>query len=135
MLTCRLVACAETIIRDAAQNTVSLINVLEDIQVPAFPGGIFKITVLGMVNRAQNDPAEYDFVIVITLGDDELGRVPVHADFTDKVSSRIIAVLQGIPLPQPGVLRVALRHNETELGAWSVTVTQRGPLVAEVVAQ
>lgn len=132
MLGIKLFACCDIATRDAETNAISIVNVIEEIQASEFPGGLLRLSVIGMLTREETDPEDYELVGLIAMGDVEVGRFAVAVRFGGKLNSRLIAKLHGVPLPNPGTLKVSLKHDDAVMASWSILVSRLG---GELVAQ
>jgi len=112
------------VLRDAVTNNMSLVGILDYVNTFGFPTLLAKLGCLFVLERDEADPAQYQGEVTITLGERELGRSPVAADFQDQVTTRVVVNLQGLMLPEPGALRFRLDVDGRELGSWSIMVRQ-----------
>lgn len=122
MITSKLTVCAESIVRDAETNTVSVFNVLEEIGAPTFPLTIPKLSVLFILERGADDPETIECVVTLTLKENELGGISGPVEFRGTLATRLIVVVEGTVLAEPGVLIASISLSERELGSWGIRV-------------
>ena len=127
MIQSKLAVCAESVVRDAETNTMSVFNIIEDISTSAFPVGMPKLSALFILERSERDPEQVDCVVAVTMGEQEIGRVPIEGNFEGKLLTRVILVVQGIIIEKPGLLTIALSVNDKPMGAWSIAVRAIDP--------
>jgi hypothetical protein len=119
-----LVACSESCIVDAITNRISIVNVFEDLRAVSFPLIVAQVYTLAVLRKEQGDPDQSDGTVAFTLGGYDMWQMPVRVDFQTKPVTRAIAHVQGLPIPGPGLLKVAFKVQGVELGAWHVNVQQ-----------
>jgi hypothetical protein len=129
MITCKLLLCAQGVIRNAEDNTISIFSILESIQAAGFPFFIQKMDVVALFERSHEDSAQYEILFRGSIGDTELLRAPMTIDFQDKVRNRAMLHVQGLVIPNPGTLRVNALFNDIILGTYEVLVEQIEPNV------
>jgi hypothetical protein len=126
MITCKLALCAETTVRDAQNNLVSIFNIIEDIVSQSFPLAIPKISCFFLVVREDNDPESEEFSLRFTIDNEETNRFPVQGNFQGKLRNRITTVVHGLLVPRPGCFSASLWLSEDKLGQWDINVKQIG---------
>lgn len=122
MIQLKLAVCAESVVRDAETNTVSVFNIIEDISTSSFPVGIPKLSALFMLERSARDPERVDCLVTLTRDDQEIGRVTIEGDFGGKLRTRVILFAQGVIIDEPGILTIALTVSGEAMGAWHIPV-------------
>jgi len=122
MVQLKLVLCAESVIRDAETNNISVVNILEELGASAFPVVIPKLSTLFLLERTEDDPQQIDGTVIFVLDGEEIGRAAIQGDFEDKLRNRLILVAQGVGLGRPGTLSVTLVLNDRMMGAWNIIV-------------
>jgi hypothetical protein len=126
MIKTQLMLCAETVLRDAETNTVSAINLIEEIPSPGFPLFVPKMTVMMLLERQATDSATPAAELKMTLDGMDLHRGPVRIDFQDKLRSRVIVTYNGIPIPKPGLLKLEMAVTGGETTSVKVLVSLIG---------
>jgi len=124
-----LFAVADDSLIDADRNALSLINILVDYAVSAFPVAIPRLTVVGIYERAVEEPNIVATRLRVTLNGQEVLDVPWASDFQLRQKLQSRATLQSIPIFGPGVLRFSVMLGDEELGYWNVNVLSLGPKV------
>jgi hypothetical protein len=104
MLTVRLAACAQEIIRDAASNNISLINIYEGLTAQGFPVVFPKFAALIILDREDGDPTHYDGQFEIVLGENRLLTGTMAVNFEDKLRTRQMINVAGMVVEAPGRL-------------------------------
>ena len=77
-----------------------------------------------MLERENDDPDRVDCLITFTLGEKELGWAEVEGNFEDKFRNRLMLVVQGVMLPEPGILSVNLTVDGKPMGGWQALVRE-----------
>lgn len=126
MIEAKLTLCAENIIRDAATNNISFINLIENINSPGFPLFIQKFMVFNLIERTGKDSEQIDCELKIAINDKDLIKQPLSLNFQDKMKIRSIVDIDGLTIPNPGILRVILSYKEKSLGAYEISVNKVG---------
>jgi hypothetical protein len=126
MLNVYFAVAANRVIVDSVSNQVSIIDLYENLRTPTFPVLVPKLTFLFYVSRESNDPATHDLTLVCELGDKSIFEVAVHMDFKHEDTTRIIMGVDGLTLPEAGLLRAKLMDKGIEMGALDLAVEQIG---------
>jgi hypothetical protein len=122
MLNVYFAVAANRVIVDSVSNQVSIIDLYEDLKTPTFPVLVPKLTFLFYVSREANDPATQDLTLVCELGDKSIFEVAVHMDFKHEDTTRIIMGVDGMTLPEAGLLKAKLIDKGVELGSLDLRV-------------
>ena len=120
MISCILSVCSEALIIDHITNSVSLINVLEQIRVDSFPIVLPKLFCLFEFLRGEGDPEKPPGLVTLKLGNLELFRAPCDVDFQQQSRTRTIINIQSVVIPGPGVLRVSIDIDGITKGNWDI---------------
>ncbi|MDP9311610.1 MAG: hypothetical protein M3R24_12140 [Chloroflexota bacterium] len=124
MIQSKLAVCAETIVRDAETNAVSIFNIIEEIGADQFPVVIPRFSSLFLVQRSNDDREQIDGTVVFTVADKELARAQLSIDFQGKRLNRVTVVIHGLVLEQPGNLEVKLEIDGEVNDNWIVPVNR-----------
>jgi len=129
VITCKLAICAQMVLLDAQTNSVSLINIADDLTVP-LPGLLASLAAVFFVHRERSDPDKIDAFISAGMVTQEQVRFPHHVDFQGKLNTRLIVQMAGVPIPVPGKFHIGLKLGipEIEIGAWDFDVTALGQM-------
>lgn len=127
MITCKLVLCAESIVRDSETNTVSAFSLLEEMSAPRFPVAVPRLASLFLLEKEPKDEDMQNYQYILTLANQELLRSPVEVRFEGKLRTRVMVNVQGLLIPAPGELRARLELQGRELGSWSMAVSMAPP--------
>ncbi len=115
--------CAESVVRDAETNSISVFNILEDIAASVFPLFLQKLVFFALLERDEEDPAEYDLRFVVEHPSQDLFNASFHIDFQGRLRTRAIVNLQGLVIPAPGPITFRLRSESDELASYTIGVT------------
>ncbi len=122
MITSRLMLCAEGVVRDSESNNISVYNILERIQPAGFPVFIQRLFVLAFLDRLPTDPERFECVVRVTIGEVELTSLPGRVNFQGRTVARWIIQLQGLVIPNPGVLSITLLSGGQRLSSYNIDV-------------
>lgn len=127
MITSKYVLCAERVIRDADTNSVSIIDVLDEIQTPGFPRLIPRIMAVWVLERdSLEDTQQPAASFHILLNDEELHQGDLNVDFQGVLRTRSFLTLGGLVIPGPGTLTMSFRIEEEEVASYWMKVVQLG---------
>jgi hypothetical protein len=121
--------CCETVVRDADNNCLTVVNILEDIRAAGFPLGLGRLTSLFALERNADDPAEYQLSLRATLDARELSRAPVNLNFGPSLVTRSVATFMGFLIPNPGVLSFQLYQGEESIARYDIRCEAAAPVV------
>lgn len=124
-----LLACAESTLLDANSNRVSLINIHDALSSPQFPFLIPSFSVLAVTRKEDGEGDELTCSIRISLGDQTVLDTPVLVNYDGSDIHRSIIGLHGIVITVPGILRIQLLFNDSEIGGCEIPVNQLEPTV------
>lgn len=124
MLNVYFAVAANRVIVDSVSNQVSIIDLYENLRTSTFPVLVPKLTLLFYVSRESNDPATHDISLICELGDKSIFDVAVHMDFKNEDTTRIIMGVDGLTIPEAGLLKARLMDKGTELGSLELAVEQ-----------
>ena len=99
MFESKLFLCADSSSVDVRTNSVSAFHIMEYLAAPAFPVAVARIHVIGLLNREPTDPNEIQFQLDARLGEQQLAGGPFAVNFGQQLSTRAVAVMQGLFLP------------------------------------
>ena len=127
MITSTLMLCAEGVVRDRESNNISVFNILEKMQPAGFPILIQRLFVLAFLERLPTDLEDLECVARITIGEVELTTLPGRVNFQGQTLARWIIQLQGLVIPNPGVLSITLLYGEQRLSSYNIDVRALPP--------
>lgn len=135
MIKCLLAVCAQSVLRDADTNTVSIISILEELNLPSVPGILASLTAVFFLQREPADADRQEMIVRVAFADQSIQDFPVTVDFQGKLRSRAFVTIGGLPITGPGILKVGLAASGSNqlLAVWDVCVNVIGAPV--VVAQ
>jgi hypothetical protein len=113
---------------DANTNALRLINLIVDINAASFPVAVPKLAAVGIFEREEGDGELLPMNLLVSLNGETLSEVPWQIDFQGKRRVQTIAMLQGLPITQPGKLRFALSDSH-QLLYWDINIQSIGPQV------
>lgn len=121
-----LAVCAEKVIVDRFTNSVSVIDIFEQIKTEVFPVVVPRMFCFFELTRESNDPMQYQGLLTIRLGNTELMRGPHDVDFQGSLRVRTVLQLRGLVVPGPGTLRASFNVGDAVVGYWDVSCESRG---------
>ncbi len=130
MIKSRLAVCSESIVRDAETNNISVFNILEELASPEFPFFLPRFAAIFYLERDEHDPDVINASITITLNDKQIGHATGDNNFEGKTRTRLILAVQGLVIPEPGLLKAAVLVDDQELSSWSIIVQEAKANVA-----
>ncbi|MBI3005007.1 MAG: hypothetical protein HYY49_06275 [Ignavibacteriales bacterium] len=127
MITPKLLLCADAVVRDAQTNHISVFNIYEEFSPAGLPAIVPRLTVLAVLERLQDDPANVDARLRITLGERNLFERPVHIDFQGSLLARAIMSFEGFVLPAPGELHFSFAVGDAEIESYTLRIKAPPP--------
>jgi hypothetical protein len=124
MITCKLAACANRIIVDAASNQVSIIDLLDEMASQSFPIVVPSVHCLFLLKREQADASEQVFRLEVRLEENVIFQTPITANFGENLINRSIVGFEGFVIPGIGTLCFELTLGGQVLASSSVLIKQ-----------
>ena len=121
-----LLTCANSAVTDTATNNVSLFHVIEELQSPSFPMLLPSFTIVSILQRESGDRKKTLLHYRLKLGRKTLVELPLEIIFEGKKRHRTTGIVNGLTIPQPGILKAELRLKNRILGSWSIEVSHTG---------
>lgn len=116
---------AESVSVDQLTNRVSIFNVYEELNVPAFPYQLPQLVAVCSWNTTPEDEGQ-DFqvsLIIHTPAGEELGRYA--SNFTASAKrQRTFQMFQGLAFAEPGTFRFEIKLNETHAANHTIDIKQ-----------
>lgn len=128
MLNVYFAVAANRVIVDSVSNQVSIIDLFEHLKSATFPVLVPKLTFLFYISREKTDPATHPLMLVCELGDQTIFEVSVNLDFKHEDTTRLVLGVDGLTLPQAGLLKAKLMNQQVELGSLDLAIEQITPL-------
>ncbi|MCH7700254.1 MAG: hypothetical protein IID37_01085 [Planctomycetes bacterium] len=117
---------AESFSIDQLTNRVSIFNILETIQAPAFPLVLPQLMAVSLWEDDERDTErQYQVDIRITLGDTELEHIQQNLKFP-RPRLRTIAQILNLKIPGSGRMKIELKLNG-EHKAWHYVDVNQAP--------
>lgn len=129
---CIMNCCAESVLIDQRTNNVSIINVIEGIQSPAFPLFVPKIHFFSLIERENEEPIKCDFQVLAKNNEQILIDLKTEVNFLDKMKSRHLVEVAGIAIPAPGEITFFLNYKGKEVCSYSIQVLQIGENIKQI---
>ncbi len=120
----KLLLCADTVIRDAQTNNISIINLYEDLSPEAFPSLLPHFMVLVLFEREIIDPNILSFELQVVLNQQEIFKTKIDATFQDKIRTRNIIFFNGFPLNTHGLLEIIVKDEENIYGNYQIIINK-----------
>ncbi len=127
MVRCSLLLCAQGVIRDADDGSLSVFRIIEGAQVVALPIVMPQLDVLALLGRDEGDPTDHVVRFEIALEPDLLIEHEMPMTFQDKLLNRTVLHVQGFLVPRPGVLTVRVLVAGAVLASYNVRIDLIGP--------
>ncbi|MBU9252472.1 DUF6941 family protein [Burkholderia multivorans] len=115
-------ALADTVIRDADRNTLTLLDLLDGIDVPVFPAVLPRLSACFIINREDGDGEEENLMLRMQSGAMN-NTFPVRVSFNEKRRSRVIVRIEGFVIFQPGPITATLEKDDVVVGSYSFDAT------------
>ena len=123
MITSSSMLCADRVIRDAETNSISVINILEEITPEGLPLFIPRVMIFALLHRnKEEDPSQIKCTLRIGIGDNKLLERELDIDFQDKGRNRTIINIGGLVISTNGILEASLFLEERLLNQFSFIV-------------
>lgn len=124
MITARLMTTAQGAVRDAQSNNISLFNIIQEIKAASFPIFFQRMFVVAFLEREADDPSSTQASLEIRIGANVLDDHSIDLNFGEKHKTRLVTEIVGLAIPQPGELKFTLKAGESEIGSWSISISQ-----------
>lgn len=118
--------CANSAVTDTATNNVSLFHVIEELQSPSFPMILPSFTIVSILQRESGDRKKTLLHYRLKLDRQTLVELPLEITFGGQKRNRATGIVNGLTIPQPGILKAELRLKNKTLGSWSIEVSHTG---------
>jgi hypothetical protein len=127
-----LLTCSISAAVDQSTNSASIFNMLEQVAAPSFPAGIPQMVVFSLVSKLPSEPQVGNLRLLITLDSQPIPLLdaPMGVDFQGKLRTRVIANLQAMLVPSPGLITVSVLEGARTLGSWKIDVMHIGQAAA-----
>jgi len=125
MITCKLLLCAEGLVRDADDGGTSVFNILDTIQAAGFPFFFQRIAVFALLNRLpEEDPNQCTIRFRLAIDQTELAKMDLAVDFLNGTRNRSYVRIYGLVIPHPGTLFISVLHEDRVLATYDLFVEQ-----------
>jgi hypothetical protein len=127
------VVVAQSVVRDADTNYISLFNILDEMNSPTFPTVVPSLGMLTIFERIgdEEDPAAVQ--VRMRINDQVLHVTPLAVAFQGRARTRAILTVHGLVLTAPGNLVFEVLMNNQAIGSWKVLVLNTGEVQTEAV--
>lgn len=123
--------CSEDIIRDADTNSISIHNIIEELNVESIPFIIPKLSLFYLFQKEKGDENKYETTLTLKIGEKELQTFKIPINFQGKERTRNTIKIGGLPISLPGYLTVELKHSNNTLSELSIPIINRKVLNVE----
>ncbi|WP_176331639.1 DUF6941 family protein [Burkholderia vietnamiensis] len=128
-------AIADTVIRDADRNSLTLFDLLDGIELSVFPVALPRLSACFVVEREEGD-ADIEAATMRLKSGAVNNSFPISVEFHGKRRTRVIARVEGYVVFQPGIITAELEKDGTVIGSYSFEVTASlTPQAPAIVAQ
>lgn len=119
---------AESVIIDQRTNKLSLINLLENLDSDGFPLFFTGFNVVLLCERVITESENQTVHFVISINNKNIFEIDTAMNFMEKgLRTRCILTLNGLVLPEPGLLTISALINGTEIAKVSNDIHLRMP--------
>jgi hypothetical protein len=118
----RYLLCARRAVRDAEENDVSLISVLEDVSAQGFPVIVPRATVVWCLTREPAEAEQHQGTVRIFLEQQRLAEAAMEANFQGRMTTRIFLTFAGLAIPTPGRLKFEVSLANGLRGEYTITI-------------
>jgi hypothetical protein len=119
---------------DRQSNRLSIFNVAEEVSAGGFPALHPQLTMVGLLARAADEPAEIELFIRVKSNTKKLLDVPLSLSFEQAMRTRFVLNLSGFVIPESGQLSFELRRANRIIGSWEIVVNQVEESATEVLS-
>ncbi len=123
---------AERVLRDPDTGAVSAIGLLEEVASAKFPLRMPRTGVIAISERSPEDKAELAVTLRIFIGERKIFEHANQVDFKDKLRHRLVLSISGIPIPEPGKLRMVLDYGGQTEASYAFPVAELAPRVTDI---
>lgn len=113
---------AQTVVRDADNNAISVFEILEQITAVGFPLLVQNMVFFVLWEREEGEPGQRDAQLAIKLGEHDLFNHALELNFGDKLRLRSINRLKGLVLPAPDDLTFTIDAGAGIIASYTVSV-------------
>jgi hypothetical protein len=123
----RFLVCAAFAIVDEATKNISITSILEQLTSPTFPAAV-PITVVGNFLRTAAEPDSSDIRLSFKIegNQDPILDQPITLHFQGQLTTRLIAQVNPLLVPQQGRLIAEVKTKTKTLGSWTIEVKKAG---------
>lgn len=122
MVKTRYALCAKRVLQDTNENTISAIDLLDQIATPSFPVLIPRLSLVWSLERDGNDQPHYPASVAFLLDGVLLQEFDIEINFQASNRTRNIVGIGGIVLQNPGVLLIQFKRNNNVEAEYEVQV-------------
>lgn len=120
--------CAQSTAVDASTQRLSLFHIVEQIQSATFPASLQGLVLVAMFAKETGDGDNASLRLKIVLGDAVLIETPVAFSFQGRTKGRVLAAINGLAIPGPGILSfILLSGSGGQIGSWEAAVEESVP--------
>lgn len=121
-----IILCSDAVVIDKDSNNASIFNILENLNSSGFPLFLQKFDFFVLLQRTDADPQRINLNLKIYNNETMLLDHRMNVDFQQKLKNRVTIHINGIAIPNPGILKAVLFYNDAELGSYDIAVSQIG---------
>jgi hypothetical protein len=119
----KLLLCAEGVVIDRMSNNASAFNILEQLNFHSLPVVFPKMVIFSLMERDEGDPDKWNGEIHISLAGLDILNQRLEHDFQGLSRSRNLLTIGGLPITQPGTMKICLCQEGREIISYTVEVT------------
>lgn len=113
----------ETCLVDGRTNTLSFINILEEINLTTAPAMIHKVNIIAMIGLDfPGEAASVPLEVTVGLNNEQILAQPITVDFNGRQDTRFVLEISGVPVKGPGIMKYGVNQNGKEVLSYYVRV-------------
>jgi len=125
MIRSTLMAVSESIVKDSDSNSISILNIIEDVVLESFPIVMPKFATTVFFQKDGTDPDIFNLTLFVRNNNTLLIQHPMRLDFKGKTRNRAIVRFGGILLNEMGTLRFSVEDGTSEICTYTISLTLR----------
>ncbi len=112
----------ESVLVDKATNTVSLINMIEEINAPEFPTNLQKSAFFCLLEKTNGESDEQDFNLRVLLANEEKLSQNFTLNFQGKNKNRLVLNIGNFVFEKEGILEFNINLNNGQSHSYCVLI-------------
>jgi hypothetical protein len=128
------IACAQSSALDSTTNRLSLFHLMDEIAAAAFPTTLPSLCIAALFERDATETNQQSCVLTVSLDDVTVASFALSVQFGSTKRTRVVNTVQGLTIPGPGTVTVAIVCRSVVLASWQAqAVCTQPPKAGEPV--